>query len=91
MVLTSGGFLLGGVLLTCIPLFWLDEVSMTSSALVNGVGHTSSWLLAIRVGVALIGLWGVILVFLMVSPKFIAFFPILPDPTPYSESESLSS
>ncbi len=41
-------------------------------------------------GVALIGLGGVNLVFLMVSPKFISFLPMLPDPIPYSESESLS-
>jgi hypothetical protein len=41
-------------------------------------------------GVALIGLGGVNLVFLRVSPKFITTFPMLPDPIPYSESESLS-
>jgi hypothetical protein len=44
------------------------------------------------VGVALIGLGGVHLIFLMVSPKFIAIFPMLPDPIPYlSESKLLSS
>ncbi len=41
-------------------------------------------------GVALIGLEGVSLVFLRVSPKFITTFSMLPDPIPYSESESLS-
>jgi len=40
--------------------------------------------------VALIGLEGVNLVFLRVSPKFITIFPMLPDSIPYSESESLS-
>jgi hypothetical protein len=32
---------------------------------------------------------GVNLVFLQVSPKFITIFPMLPNPIPYSESESL--
>jgi hypothetical protein len=41
-------------------------------------------------GVALIGLGGVNLVFLQVSPKFMTTFPMLPDPIPYSESELLS-
>ena len=40
-------------------------------------------------GVALIGLGGVNLVFLWVSPKFMTTFPMLPNPIPYSESESL--
>jgi hypothetical protein len=40
--------------------------------------------------VALIGLEGVNLVFLRVSPKFITTFSMLPDPIPYLESESLS-
>ncbi len=40
-------------------------------------------------GVALIGLGGVNLVFLQVSPKFMTTFPMLPDPIPYSESELL--
>jgi hypothetical protein len=64
---------------------------MASPALLNDVGLMSSWSLAIRVGVALIGLGGVNLVFLKVSPKFIAIFPMLSDPIPYSESELLSS
>jgi hypothetical protein len=37
----------------------------------------------------LIGLGGVNLVFLQVSSKFMATFPMLPDPIPYSELESL--
>jgi hypothetical protein len=39
--------------------------------------------------VALIGLGGVNLVFLQVSPKFITTFPMLPDPVPYLEFKSL--
>jgi hypothetical protein len=46
--------------------------------------------LVMSLGVALIGLGGVNLVFLQVSPKFITTFPMLPDPIPYSESELLS-
>jgi hypothetical protein len=41
------------------------------------------------VGVALIGLGGANLVFLMVSPKFITIFPMLPNPIPYYVLESL--
>ncbi len=41
-------------------------------------------------GVAFIGLGGVNLVFLRVSPKFMTTFPMLPNPIPYSELESLS-
>jgi hypothetical protein len=41
-------------------------------------------------GVALVGLGGVVnLVFLQVSPKCMTIFPMLPDPIPYLESESL--
>ncbi len=64
---------------------------MTSSALLNDVGRMSSWLLAISVGVALLGLGGVNLVFLMVSPKFNPDFLVLSNPISYSLSESLSS
>jgi hypothetical protein len=46
-------------------------------------------LLAIVVGVASIGLGGVKLMFLTVSTNFTNFL-VLPDPTPYGESESLS-
>ncbi len=42
-------------------------------------------------GVALIRLGGVNLAFVIVSPKFISTFSMLPDPIPYSESELLSS
>jgi hypothetical protein len=43
MVLLSSGFLVGGLLyLTCIPSFWLDDVSMMSPALLNDVGQMSS-------------------------------------------------
>ncbi len=91
VVLASGWSLLGGVLsLTCIPLFWLGDVSMMSPALLTDVGHTSSGLLAIRVRVALIGPWGVKYIFLMVSPKLNSTLLELLDPTPYSELKSLS-
>jgi hypothetical protein len=63
---------------------------MTTSALLNDVEHTSSELLAIRVGVDLIQLGGVNFIFLTVPPKFISTFLVLPNPTPYLESESLS-
>ncbi len=55
---------------------------MKSPALLNDAGHMSSQLLVIRVEVALIELGGVNLVFLSVSPKFIAIFLILPNPIP---------
>ncbi len=46
LVLPSGGSLVGGVLyLTCIHLVWLNDVSMTSPALLNDVGQASSLLL----------------------------------------------
>jgi hypothetical protein len=50
---------------------------------------TSSELLAILEGVAFIGLGGVQLMFLMVSPSFMTFL-VLPDPTPYLELELVS-
>jgi hypothetical protein len=64
---------------------------MTLQALLNDAGHTSSYVLAIRVGVALIRLGGVNLVFLIVSPKFNPIFLVLLNLIPYSESELLSS
>ncbi len=64
---------------------------MTSLALLTDIGHTSSGLLAILMGVALIGLGGVNFVFFMISPKLNSTFLVLPNPSPYSESESLSS
>ena len=64
VVLPSGGSLLGVILffLSSLP-FWLDDVIMTSPALLTDTVLTSSELLAILVGVALIGLGGVNLVF----------------------------
>ncbi len=50
--------------------FWLDDVIMTSPALLTDAVLTSFELLAIVVGVAFIGLGGVKLVFLTVSPNF---------------------
>jgi hypothetical protein len=56
---------------------------MMASALLNDVRHTlSSGLLAILVGVALMGLGEVNFVFLTVSPKFISTVLVLPDPAP---------
>ncbi len=62
---------------------------MTSSTLLTDVAHVPLLLLATILGVAFIGLGGVILVFLMVSPKFITTFSMLLNPNPYSKSESL--
>ncbi len=60
VVLPSGGSLLGVILffLSSLPL-WLDGVIMTSPALLTNALLTSSELLVILVGVALIGLEGV--------------------------------
>ncbi len=60
VVLPSGGSLLGVILffLSILP-FWLDDVIMTSPALLTDAVLTSSELLVILVGVALIGLGGV--------------------------------
>jgi hypothetical protein len=64
VILPSGGSLLGKVLFFfSIPSFWLDDVIMTSLALLTDAVLTSLELLAIVVGVALIGLGGVKLVF----------------------------
>jgi hypothetical protein len=59
VVLPSGGSLLGIILffLSILP-FWLDEVIMTSPALLTDAVLTSPELLAILVGVAFIGLGG---------------------------------
>ncbi len=68
VVLPSGGSFLGRILLFLnIPFFWLDDVSMTSLALLTDVVLTSLELLAIVVGVALIRLGGVKLVCTLVS------------------------
>jgi hypothetical protein len=61
VVLPSGGSLLGSSIiffLTVLP-FWLDDVIMTSPVLLTDAVLTSSELLAILVGVALIRLGGV--------------------------------
>jgi hypothetical protein len=91
VVLPSGGSLLGRVLFfLSIPSFWLDHVIMTSLALLTDAVLTSLESLAIVVGVAFINLGGVKLVFSMVSLN-LTIFLVLPNPTPYSELESLSS
>jgi hypothetical protein len=60
---------------------------MTSSALLTDVVLRSSGLLAILVGVALIRPGGVNIIFLMVSSNLVSTFLVLPNPTPYLESE----
>jgi hypothetical protein len=90
VVLPSGGSFLGGILLVLsIYSFWLDDVIMTSLALLTDAVLTSLELLAMVVGVAFIGLGGVKLMFLMVSPN-LTYFLVLPNPTPYLEPELLS-
>jgi hypothetical protein len=91
VVLPSGGSLLGKVLFfLSIPSFWVHDVIMTSLALLTDAVLTSLELLAILVGVAFIGLGGVKLIYSTVSLN-LTIFLVLPNPTPYSESESLSS
>jgi hypothetical protein len=63
---------------------------MTSSPLLTDVILKYFLSLVMSLGVALTGLGGLNLVFLQISLKFITTFPMLPDPIPYSESESLS-
>jgi hypothetical protein len=90
MALPSGGSLLGRILLfLSIPSFWLDDVIMTSLALLTDIVLASLELLAIVVGVAFIGLGGVKLVCSTVSQNLTNFL-VLPNPTPYSESKLLS-
>jgi hypothetical protein len=90
VVLPSGGSLLGKVLFFLnIPSFWLDDVIMTLLALLTDAVLASLESLAIIVGVAFIRLGGVKLVFSMVSLN-LTIFLVLPNPTPYSELESLS-
>ncbi len=85
VVLPSGGSFLGRILFfLSIPSFWLDDVIMTSPALLTEVVLVSIESLAIAVGVAFIGLGGVKLVCTMVS-LILTIFLVLPDPTPYSE------
>ncbi len=89
--LPSGGFLLGKILFfLSILSFWLDDVIMTSLASLTDVVLASLELLAIVVGVALIGLGGVKLVCSTVSLTLTNFL-VLPNPTPYSELDLLSS
>ncbi len=91
VVLPSGVSFLGRILFfLSIPSFWLDDVVMTSAALLTDVVLASLELLAIVVGVAFIGLGGVKIVCTTVS-LILTIFLVLPDPTLYSESESLSS
>jgi hypothetical protein len=88
---SQGGPLLGRILLVLSnSSFWLGDVIMTSSSLLTDVVLTSLELLVIVVGVALIGLGGVNSIFSVVSPNLTNFL-LLPNPTPYSESELLSS
>ncbi len=64
---------------------------MTSSALLNDTGWMSSLLLAMSVGVALIGLGGVNLDRFTISPRFNPDFLILLNPISYLQSELLLS
>ncbi len=90
VVLPSGGSLLSRELFSLsIPFVLLDNVIMMSLVLLTDVVLASLELLAIVVGVALIGLGGVKLVRTRVSLNLTNFL-VLPNPTPYSESESLS-
>jgi hypothetical protein len=91
VVLPSGGSLLSRVLFSLSILFvLLDDVIMMSLVLLTDVVLVSLELLGIVVGVALIGLGGVKLVCTTVSLNLTNFL-MLPDPTPYSELELLSS
>ncbi len=90
VVLPSGGSLLGRILFfLSVPSFWLDDIIMTSLALLTDVVFASLELLAIVVGVAFIGLGGVKLICSTVSLNLTNFL-LLPNPTPYSELELLS-
>ncbi len=90
LVLPSGGSLLGRIVYVLgNSSFWLGDVIMMLPALLTDIVLTSLELLAIVVGVALIGLGGVTFVFSMVSPNLINFL-VLHNPTPYSEPELLS-
>jgi hypothetical protein len=90
VVLPSGGSLLGRILFfLSIFSFLLEDVITTSPDLLTDAVLTSLGLLAIVVGVALSKLGGVYLVFVTVSP-ILTIFLVLPDPTLYLESESLS-
>jgi hypothetical protein len=91
VVFPSGGLFFSGVLLlTFISFILVDDVMVMLSSLLNDVRQLSSLSLSAIVRVALIGLGGVNFACLQVSLKFISTFPMLPDPIPYSESESVS-
>jgi hypothetical protein len=64
---------------------------MMSLALLTDVVLASLESLVIVVGVAFIGLVGVNLVCCTTVSLILTIFLVLPDPTPYSESELLSS
>jgi hypothetical protein len=90
VVLPSGGSLLGRILVVLSnSSFWLGEVIVTLSALLTDALLMSLELLAIVVGVAFIGLGRAKFIFSMVSPNLIKFL-VLPNPTPYLESKSVS-
>ncbi len=90
VVLPSEGSLLSRVLFfLSIPFVLLDDVIMMSPASLTDVVLASLELLAIVVGVPLIGLRGVKLVCTTVLLN-LTYFLVLPNPTPYSELESLS-
>jgi hypothetical protein len=90
VVLPSGGSLLGKVLFfLSILSFWLDDIIMTSLALLTDAVLTSLELLVIVVRVAFIRLGGVRLIFSMVSLN-LTIFLVLHNPAPYSELELLS-
>jgi hypothetical protein len=90
VVLPSGGSLLGRILFfLSIPSSWLDDLIMTSLALLTDILLASLESLAIVVGVAFFGLGGVKLVCSTVSLNLTNFL-VLPNLTPYSESELLS-
>ncbi len=90
VVLPSGGSLLSKVLFfLSIPFVLLGHVIMTSLVSLNDVVLASLESLTIVVGVVLIGLGGVKLLCTTVSLNLTNFL-VLPDPTPYSESELLS-
>jgi hypothetical protein len=92
VVLPSGGSLLSGVLFSLsIPFVLLDDVIMTSLVLLTDVVLAALESLAIVVGVALIGLGGGVKLVCTTVSLNLTNFLVLPDPTPYSESELLSS
>jgi hypothetical protein len=91
VVLPSGGSFLSRILFfLSIPSFWLDDIIMMSPVSLTDIVLASLESLAKGLGVAFIGLVGVKLVCTTVS-LILAIFLVLPNPTPYSELELLSS